>query len=150
MSADLPSIFQRAFDEITRGFVRHPLDQVADHFGAECRCMVVLPDDPAILTYVSARMPMHPDEAARVLRLSGAWCDHPQLPGWKLVEVTLLPAPLALPWPPTLPDRYLCDYLRAECGRRLGHDPRLVSISLPHRDCPRHGPAPVEPAASDA
>ena len=94
-------------------------------------------------------LPVHPDRAARVPSLTGAWCAHPQLPGWKLVEVTLLPDPIVLPWPPALTDAYLCDWLRAEAGRRMGHDPKLISISLPYRDCPRHSPAPIE-AAADA
>lgn len=137
----------RAFDAMLNGPARHPLDQVADHLGAECRCMWVPPDNPAIMTYVSARMPMHPDLFNTMLHLTGAWCEHPQLAGWKLVEVTLLPEPLVIPWPPALTDAQLCAWLRKECGRRMGHDPKLVTIKLPCRDCPRHSAAPVEAAA---
>lgn len=140
---DLAQRIRERLDEAYRPRVSHPLSQLADHLGAECRCMVAFPADPVIMASVSARVPMHPSELDRILRLSGAWCDHPQLSGWKLAEVTL-PEPLVVPWPPALTDGQLCDFLRAEAGRRLGHDPKLVTIDLPHRDCPRHVAPPVE------
>ena len=58
-------------------------------------------------------------------------------------EMAVVYRAVAAPFPPALTDAYLCDWLRAEAGRCMGHDPKLISISLPYRDCPRHSPAPI-------
>lgn len=136
---------KRAMDELYCGPVSHPLDQLADHMGAHCSCMHFFQTDPWTLTHALSGVPMHPDDFARILHLRGAYCDHPQLPGWRLFELPLPERVLVFPWPPALTDRQLAGFLRREAARSTGHDEALISIAMLHRDCPRHTPAPVEP-----
>ena len=121
----------------------HPLDQLAGHMGAHCSCMVFLPQDTWTMAHSEARIPMHPNDFARLLNLRGAYCEHPQLAGWRLFELTLPGGPVAFPWPPALTDHQLGEHLRA-LAARTGHDPALISIHMPDRDCPRHTPPPTE------
>jgi hypothetical protein len=140
-----PAMIDAALQELWSGRrTAHPLDQVADHFEDHCACMVLLPQDTWTMAHVSARMPMHPLDAARILQLRGAYCGHPQLAGWRLFELALPGGPVVFPWPPALTDRELGEHLRSLASRRTGHDPALISIRMPHRDCPRHSAPPVE------
>lgn len=136
----------RALDELYRGPVSHPLDQLANHMGAHCTCMEFFPQDPWIATHALAGGPMHPDDFARILRLRGAYCAHPQLAGWRLFELPLPQRVLVFPWPPALTDRELGKFLRREAARNTGHDVGLIAIDMPDRDCLRHRPAPREVA----
>lgn len=140
-----PGMLDAAFQMLWTGRrVPHPLEQLAEHFEAHCTCMVFLPSDPWTATLALSGVPQHPDAYAGVLRLRGAYCEHPQLPGWRLFELTLPGAPVVFPWPPALTDRELAEHLRALAARRTGHDPTLISIHMPCRDCPRHKAPPVE------
>lgn len=135
---------KRAMDEMWRGPVSHPLDQLADHFEAHCSCMLFFPQDSWTATLALSGVPQHPDVFKDVLRLRGAYCDHPQLAGWRLFELPLPQRVLVFPWPPAFADRELGGFLRREAARSTGHDEGLISIAMPHRDCPRHQPPPVE------
>lgn len=140
-----PDMLDNALRELWTGRrVPHPLDQLAEHFEAHCSCMVFLPTDTWTMAHSEARIPMHPDDFGPLLNLRGAYCEHPQLPGWRLFELALPGGPVVFPWPPALTDRELGAHLRALAGKRAGHDPSLISIHMPCRDCPRHGPPPVE------
>ncbi len=136
----------RALDELYRGPVSHPLDQLANHLGAHCTCMLFFPTDPWTATLALSGAPQHPSVFEQVLRLRGAYCAHPQLAGWRLFELPLPQRVLVFPWPPALTDRQLAGFLRREAARSTGHDAAMISIDMPHRDCPRHQPPPVERA----
>ncbi len=140
------AMLDAAFQRLWSGPTPHPLDQVADHFDAHCSCMLFSPRDTWTLAHVSARTPMHPDDFARILHLRGAYRDHPQLAGWRLFELPLPQRVLVFPWPPTLTDRELGEFLRREAARSAGHDEALISIAMPQRDCPRHQAPPAEPS----
>lgn len=137
---------KRAMDDMWRGPVAHPLDQLANHFDAHCTCMLFFPTDPWTATLMLSQVPQHPSVYEPVLRLRGAYCAHPQLAGWRLFELPLPQRILVFPWPPALTDRELGEFLRREAARSTGHDVGLIAIDMPDRDCLRHRPAPREVA----
>lgn len=147
-------VFDAALQALWDGPYRrtpHPFEQIAEFFADEpCSCRYFPPADPdtAAAIILSQTAPLHPEHAraieSRILHVRGAYCHHPQLPGWDLVELVLSGAPLAFPWPKALGDRALGDHMRALASKRTGHDPSLVTIRLPDRDCVRHCPPPAE------
>lgn len=133
-----------AFKILRDGPTPHPFEQISSHFGDDpCSCLLFLPTEPYTLTLLLAG-PVHPDVVRPVLRVRGAYCRHPQLADWRLVELVLPGVPCVFPWPPALTDAELGGHVRALAARRTGHDPGLIAVSLPDRDCVRHAEPPLE------